>query len=332
MKILNQTYRDSNESTIQKTPISELDETTRLPEGSLIHIVMNDGNNNFESKKMTTDVFKQKIYDSVQNTFKTAYWDTHEKNSPSHNQDEGTKNEGLKSSFKNLVEYLKSRHSEPEEVPDDDPDGFVNHIYYDFDVLKRYVVLKDNDLYSKISTLDSGIIDLKCYFATTMKWVTTTLNNDNAVVNVTSDNVNPTNTDGENVTYCQMKIDSGNKISNEWTCHATGNLVIYGWLDSSACLNNKATPSAFCAIEGFINENWEIISVCPVTPAKNITYVGFNLLVQKGLKIRARTGFVCGVKSGQFPNQQDGYDTLSNSTANGFKCKIYLNEKGTLPQ
>jgi hypothetical protein len=63
-----------------------------------------------------------------------------------------------------------------------------------------------------------------------------------------------------------------------------------------------------------------------VTPAKNITYVGFNVLVKKDLVIRARTGFVCGVKSGQFPNQQDGYDTLANSTANGFKCIIYSNK------
>ena len=103
--------------------------------------------------------------------------------------------------------------------------------------------------------------------------------------------------------------------------------MIYGWLDSSECLNNKATPSAFCVIEGNINKNWEIISVCPVAPAKSITYVGFNLMVKKGLVIRARTGFICGVKSGQFPNEQDGYDTLANSKANGFKCMIYKKER-----
>ena len=88
-------------------------------------------------------------------------------------------------------------------------------------------------------------------------------------------------------------------------------------------MNNKATPSAFCVIEGMINKNWEIISVCPVTPAKSITYVGFNLMVKRNLVIRARTGFICGVKSSQFPNEQDGYDTLANSTSNGFKCMIY---------
>ena len=51
MKIVNQTYREyePNESPIQKTPISNLDETTELPEGSLIHIVTNDGNGNYES-------------------------------------------------------------------------------------------------------------------------------------------------------------------------------------------------------------------------------------------------------------------------------------------
>lgn len=79
MKIVNQIYRDNDptESNIQKTPISALDETFQLPEGSLIHIVTNN-NGNYESKKMTTDWFKQRIYDSVQNTFKTKYWDTHE--------------------------------------------------------------------------------------------------------------------------------------------------------------------------------------------------------------------------------------------------------------
>ena len=156
-----------------------------------------------------------------------------------------------------------------------------------------------------------------------MSFATTRMVN-NLETRVTDDTINHNQT--ENDDYCQMYIESGNKISNEWTCPDTGNLVIYGWLDSSTCLNNKATPSAFCVIEGYINDNWEIISVCPVMPAKTITYVGFNLLVKKNLTIRARTGFVCGVKSSQFANQQDGYDTLANSRANGFKCMIYKQE------
>ena len=336
MKIVNQTYREHepNESPIQKTPISNLDETTELPEGSLIHIVTNDGNGNYESKKMTTDWFKQKIYDSVQNTFKTTYWDTHEKSSTTHNKPEAIAFERPKgTSFAELLEYLQDKDKTkteeyptyaPEEVPETDPDGFVDHLYYDFDLLKRYMVVKDGELESDIDELNIRVDELDCYFAPNMSFSTTELVN-NLETTITDDSVNHEKT--ENDDYCQMSIESGNKISNEWTCPATGNLVIYGWLDSSACLNNKATPSAFCVIEGNINKNWEIISVCPVMPAKTITYVGFNLMVKKGLVIRARTGFICGVKSSQFANQQDGYDTLANSRANGFKCMIYRNEE-----
>jgi hypothetical protein len=60
-----------------------------------------------------------------------------------------------------------------------------------------------------------------------------------------------------------------------------------------------------------------------VIPAKSITYVGFTVPVKKGLEIRARTGFVVGGKSGQYSNDQDGFETLSNSTPNGFKCMIF---------
>ena len=344
MKIINSTYRDTS-TTIQKTPVSQLDRITDLPEGSLIHIVTKVGNNElYESKSMGTDDFKQKIYESVQNTLKTAYWDTH------HEAGEGP-HAGLEeteadtrpkgTSFKDLLAFLKSKDDlkdnitdKPFYVPDpvgDDPvDGFVNHIYYDFDVIKRYAVLKDNDLQGGVDRLNSRVDELDCYFATNMELNTTRENNNGEIVD-THDSVNHIAT--ENDTYCQMSIAAGNKISNEWTCRYTGNLVVYGWLDSTTCLDNKATPSAFCVLEGQINQNWEIISVCPVTPAKSITYVGFNVPVKKDLVVRVRTGFVCGVKSSQFPNQQDGYDTLANSTANGFKCMIYSNkdyyQKGT---
>jgi hypothetical protein len=340
MKIINKTYRDvgSSEYPIQKTPISELQTATDLPYGSLIHIVKKIDEKNYESQKMTTDTFKQKIYDAVQNTLKTSYWDTHElkeDKTPSDKHDQGEDPNGDRpegTSFSDLLSFLDDKDKlttgnikyVPEEVYDTDPNGFVDHLYYDFDLIKRYMVVKDGDIETDLSKLGERVDELDCYFATTMRFATTALDNNIEVV-VTSDTLNHDLT--ENDTYCQMSIESGNKISNEWTCPASGNLVIYGWLDSSACLNNKATPSAFCVIEGNINEKWEIISVCPVTPAKSITYVGFNLMVKQGLVIRARTGFICGVKSSQFPNQQDGYDTLANSRANGFKCMIYLKEE-----
>ena len=347
MKILNKTYRDVSprETPIEKTPITGLSLSNELPEGSFIHVVTKQGNG-FESKKMTTDAFKQKIYDLVQNTLKTRYWESHELISKElgssylHNQEEAIgfeRPEGT--SFKALLKYLQNKDETreasgetfpiyaPEEVEKDDPDGFVNHIYFDFDLIKRYMVVKDNEIEADISELNTRVDELDCYFAPTMKWTTTTETSNREIKTVNNETINSNDTDGENPDYCQMSIESGNKISNEWTCPASGNLVIYGWLDSSTCLNNKATPSAFCVSEGNINKNWEIISVCPVAPAKTITYVGFNLMVKKNLVIRARTGFVCGVKSSQFPNQQDGYDTLANSGANGFKCMIYQNSE-----
>ena len=339
MKIINKTYQDvgEGESPIQKTPITELQTTTDLPYGSLIHIVKKISDDKYESQKMTTDTFKQKIYDAVQNTLKTSYWDTHEKGETTHIGPEAKEFERPKgTAFYDLVSYLQAKDAlredrgetnptyAPTEVLETDPNGFVDHLYYDFDLIKRYMVVKDGDIETDLSKLEERVDELDCYFAPTMRFATTALDNNVEVV-VTSDTLNHDLT--ENDTYCQMSIESGNKISNEWTCPESGNLVIYGWLDSSACLNNKATPSAFCVIEGNINKNWEIISACPVMPAKSITYVGFNLMVKKGLVIRARTGFICGVKSSQFPNQQDGYDTLANSRANGFKCMIYLKEE-----
>ena len=338
MKIVNKTYQDvrEGESTIQKTPVTNLPDATELPYGSLIHVVTRLENGNYESKKMTTDTFKQKIYDAVQNTLKTSYWDTHEKGETKHIGPEAKEFERPKgTAFYDLVSYLQTKDAlreergetnpiyAPTEVLETDPNGFVDHLYYDFDLIKRYMVVKDGDIETDLSKLEERVDELDCYFAPTMRFATTALDNNIEVV-VTSDTLNHDLT--ENDTYCQMSIESGNKISNEWTCPESGNLVIYGWLDSSACLNNKATPSAFCVIEGNINKNWEIISACPVMPAKSITYVGFNLMVKKGLVIRARTGFICGVKSSQFPNQQDGYDTLANSRANGFKCMIYMKE------
>ena len=352
MKIINKQYQDvrDGDTPIQTTPITGLLETTELPTGSLMHIVTNQGDSNYESRKMTTDNFKQKIYEAVQNTFKISYWNTHEKMSaenedeemPSyaHDQDEETisGNRPVGTSFRELLEYLTGKDDlrdqagktqpiyAPEEPEKIDPDGFVNHIYYDFDLIKRYMVVKNGDIEGKIESISNRVDELGCYFAPEMEYSTTKLSNNQEIV-VPDESVNHNKT--ENDTYCQMSIEPGNKISNEWKCTATGNLVIYGWLDASACLNNKTTPQAFCIVEANINGTWEVVSATAVAPAKTLTYVGFNLPVEKNLMVRIRTGFVCGNKSGQFSNQQDGNDTLSNSTPNGFKCMIYCGKKGS---
>lgn len=336
MKILNQTYRDvlQEEYPIEKTPISDLTEATEIKDRSLIHLVQiideDRAEPRYESMKVRMDRFQNKVYNAVQNTLKTAYWNTHldpaEGGSKKHNFDEsGDRPAG--SSFKEMVAYLASKGYAPEEVDEKDWDSFVKHVYYDFDVLKRYIVLNDNNLQEEIDIINKKLIELDCYFDKTMKFHTTWLNENR----VEYSSYSVTHRKTENNSYCQMSIKEGNKISNEWTCPATGNLVVYGWLDSTEALDNKATPSAFCVLEAKIDsptsvaDKWEIIGVSAVAPAKSITYVGFNAIVREGLVIRARTGFAVGAKSGQYSNENDGYDTLANNTPNGFKCQVFSN-------
>ena len=342
MKIINQTYRNVlTDELLNKTPVSELQETKALYEQSLIHIVQHiEGTgteSKYESMKMTIKDFEQKIYEAVQNTFKTRYWDTHGKNSVIHDQDESGLPETLKdASFKEMVKYLGN--DAPPEVDALDIDGFVDHVFYDLDVVKRYIVKKNNGIGDHLGKLDEKVIEVDSGFAPYMRFFTTKSNGE---VDSTSVNHNAT----ENDKYCQMEIKDGNKISNEWTCPASGQLVVYGWLDSSSALNNKAIPSCYCVLEAKISRvtpvssddgtrdvsndtaEWEIISAQPVFPAKNITYVGFNVPVKEGLVIRARTGFTVGPKSGQYSNENDGFDTLANLTANGFKCMIFSNQE-----
>lgn len=268
--------------------------------------------------------FKQKMYEAVQNTFKTQYWDTHckeDKTEHSHSTEQ-LPIALSDASFKNMLGYLGG--DQPAKIDVKDTDGFVKHIYYDFDVIKRYIVKKNNYLTGEINSISGQHNRIDCLFAPEMTFHTT--NNGGYVSHSVTHDVTVEND------YAQMHIEVGNKISNTWTCPATGNLVVYGWLDSSSILNNKAIPSAYCVLEAFItgngiqsNKRWEIISAQPVIPAKSITYVGFNVPVHKGLMIRARTGFIVGAKSSQFSNEQDGNDTLSNSVENGFKCMIFSN-------
>ena len=334
MKILNHIKRDETGQTeadetmsMEVTPVSKLNQTTSLNDKSLIHVVEYCENAQYESKKMLLSDFKEKVYQSVQNTLKTKYWDTHcsvDETSASHNKD--VDNEPPGSSFKEIVAYLKKKDYAPDEVSTTDPDGFVNHIDYDFTVLRRYITLRDTEIQTSFRNLDTRVYDLECHFSPDMTLHSTKLNSNGDVEDVVDESIN--HNENDNTGYCQMSISDGNKISNTWTCPATGNLVIYGWLDSTKALNNKAIPSAYCVIEGYINKQWEVIGAQPVIPAKNITYVGFNMSVKKGLQIRARTGFTVGAKSGQYSNGQDGYDTLSNNTANGFKCMVFTDKEG----
>ncbi len=307
MKILNQNISDSTDLAIETTKVSALPEADTLPGDSFIHIVY--GGNT--SRKMKIDTFNDKVYEAVQNNFKVDYNDLH----AHEDEDEDIW------SFKKLSEYINgdSRFVIDDFNPTDTKSTFVEHVNYDFDILRRYMVKRAEGLDSSFNNLQNEMRELDCRFSSNMSLHTTDENN-----NDTTDSVWHKKT--ENDTYCQMQIQVGNNISNEWTTNASGMLVVVGWLDSTKSLNNKAIPSSFCCIEGKIDGDWEVLGVQTVIPAKTMSYVGFTIPVNSGLTIRARTGFFVEAKSGQFSQEQDGFNTLSNSTPNGFKCMIYSNQ------
>lgn len=346
MKILNSpSYREvgTSETVSDKTPISKLPPTTELAEKSLIHIAQwSDADNSWQSMKITMGDFQQKIYEAVQNTLKTTYWDTHEEGLPSHTGDEVSSSEFpdtdkgrdmfefvKRTSFSYMLESLKNQGIAPVEIGEDEVDGFSKHIYFDFNVLKRYLVLREDQLAKDTEDLKEKLEKFDCFFSSEMVLSSSFKRDTLSNYVSTSDSADLTPNDNKN--QCQMSISIGNRISNQWTVPRTGNLVIVGWLDSSAVLNTKALSQAYCVVEAKMNntsdvtDNWEVIAVQPVIPAKIFTYVGFNLPVKKDLILRVRTGFDVGGKSGQYSNEQDGYDTLANNTPNGFKCVVYSN-------
>lgn len=322
MKILNSEIRDTM-FPIPVTAISELPQTCQLIDKSLLLIDEASANGSYNPKKMIVSCLKQKVFESVNNHFNHEYWETHIIPAESKHSEIMP--------FSYMIKYVKGEtideYPSAYDIPDEpllETTTFPKHVDYDFKVLTSYVMKKDSELESIINEKFKDIDELDCHFDSLMTITTTKKENnslDDSNIIVTNESVNHIkNVDDE---YCQMSIADGNKISNEWIVPETGNLVAYGWLDSSSELNNKALPMAYCAMEANINGSWEIIGVQPVIPAKNITYVGFNCLVKKGLRIRMRTGFSVGGKSGQYGREQDGYDTLSNNRANGFKCQVY---------
>lgn len=329
MKILNSpNYREipEDEEVEQKTAVSELPLTSELRDKSLIHIVQFIQDDKYESQRMEINTFESKIYEAVQNTFKSRYAETHNDTTGVESQTDETHPCPPGASFKELLEYLADTSIDGRDWSpirpnfnngqDTEPDLFAKHIFYDFNILKRYVVKKDEEILGRVSTINYSLSKIDYAFADRM-----TISTTDQYGGYTNESVN--HLKSENDSYCQLEISPGNKISNKWTVPADGQLVVYGWLDSNKALNNKAIPSAYCVLEANINNEWEIIAVQQVNPAKNFTYVGFNVPVHQGLVIRARTGFPVGAKSSQYANEQDGYDSLSNSTANGFKCQVY---------
>lgn len=114
----------------------------------------------------------------------------------------------------------------------------------------------------------------------------------------------------------------GSKISTSYTCQEDGMLTLYGWLDSSNVQNIKYLPSAWCALEGKIRGQWEILSIQSVIPAKQFSYVGFCVPVLKNLTIRLELGFIPGEASGRYDHDKIP-ESLANTQPNAFLGGVY---------
>ncbi len=116
---------------------------------------------------MTIGQFQRKLYEAVQNTLKVEYCKTHMEwvdENPDHVDDNVEQNYPDGSSFKDIAAYLKRMNCMPEEVETDEEDGFVKHVFLDMDILKRYVVLKNQDIESNISRIDQMTTELDDHF------------------------------------------------------------------------------------------------------------------------------------------------------------------------
>ena len=97
-------------------------------------------------------------------------------------------------------------------------------------------------------------------------------------------------------------------------CLSTGNLVVYGWLADSGTV---IPQEAWVAIYGMIvtqdvnsAPKWTILQLQPWIKTQNsnkIQYVGFNIPVKKGLRLKIKTGFAVDA-SATATNQ---YNTLT---------------------
>ena len=86
-------------------------------------------------------------------------------------------------------------------------------------------------------------------------------------------------------------IDSGTKESKVQTVGHTGNAVIYGWLADNG---NTTSTNAWVGLFGEINNRYILLQLQPwIIGSKSsvLQYIGFNVPVKQGLKLKIMTGF-----------------------------------------
>ena len=88
-----------------------------------------------------------------------------------------------------------------------------------------------------------------------------------------------------------FSIDSGTKESSVQEIKKTGNVVIYGWLADNG---STIATNAWVGLFGEINNKWILLQLQPwIIGSKSsiLQYIGFNVAVKKGLKLKIITGF-----------------------------------------
>lgn len=113
-----------------------------------------------------------------------------------------------------------------------------------------------------------------------------------------------------------------NRTSSVFKCPENGMLTLYGWIDSSNVQNIKYLPSAWCALEGKIGGNWEIMQLQSVIPAKQFSYISFCVPVLKNLEVRLELGFIPGEASGRYDRSKIP-ESLANTRPNAFLGGVY---------
>lgn len=151
------------------------------------------------------------------------------------------------------------------------------------------------------------------YCAATVKTIKNALNGTSARIGKTN-NIQPVkflfNNTGTNETkLAYLEI---NNVKNTPLPYS-GTLVIYGWLADTGVID---TAQCWVALEGQMQDNsWKILQLQPwILGARhsNMQYVGFNVSVAQGMKLRVEVGFELNYQSSSYQLRDN---TLVDNTA-----------------
>lgn len=129
---------------------------------------------------------------------------------------------------------------------------------------------------------------------------------------------------GENG-YVRLKFEHPNNLkqTDEAIVDTTGQLVMWGWLADNG---NVPAELAWVRLEALVkvdsDEKWVPIQVQPWiqgTKSKILQYVGFNVNVHKGLKLKVRTGFDVNLENGAFST----VGSMTYRSAGDTKCGFF---------